>query len=205
MSAPSRAPRLAEGVPSIELADPLAEALGWLRPGERFRYTFEDAVKLSGHACPTVAGAFLMTIAALGALYPGEVPVRGQIEATVGGTPDDGSAGPISQVIGLVTGAAPATGFGGLMGRWRRKNLLHFDPSLAGRVRFRRADTRAAVEVSYDPSPVPPAPEMSLYLAAVVSGHATQHERARFGELWQARVAEILSSGRERVVRVAPA
>ncbi len=38
---------------TINLYDPLAELLG---AGDgRFTYTYDDAVKLSGHACPTVA------------------------------------------------------------------------------------------------------------------------------------------------------
>ena len=51
---------------------------------------YDDAVRLCGHSCPTVAGAWLMTAAALRALYP-EVPVRGAIEVTVGGARDDGA------------------------------------------------------------------------------------------------------------------
>jgi hypothetical protein len=55
--------------PAITLYDPLGELLG---AGEGvFTYTFDDAVKLSGHACPTVAGAFLLVKVALDRLYPG--------------------------------------------------------------------------------------------------------------------------------------
>ena len=39
--------------PSIRLYDPLGDLLG---AGDgHFTYTFDDAVKLAGHACPTVA------------------------------------------------------------------------------------------------------------------------------------------------------
>ncbi|MHB8425520.1 MAG: hypothetical protein ACYDB9_10305 [Gammaproteobacteria bacterium] len=41
---------------------------------------FFDAVRLTGHSCPTVARAFLMTRAALGALYADKLPVRGEIQ-----------------------------------------------------------------------------------------------------------------------------
>ncbi len=189
-------------VPILELRDPLAELLGALAPGETFRYAWADAVKLAGHSCPVVAGAYLMTRAALGALYPNETPERGQIEVTLGGAPDDAVLGPMSQVIAFVTGAAPQTGFGGLMGRHRRRDLLKFDPSLAGRIRFRRADTGATVELSYRPSGVPPAPEMSELMAATLGGRASAEQRARFGELWQNRVADILTGDPKRVLTI---
>ena len=153
----------------LALTDPLAELLGALPPGGTFRYTYEDAVKLAGHSCPTVAGAYLMTCAALDALYPDAVPVRGDVEVTVGGEREDGGSGPMSQVVTLLTGAAPETGFGGLMGHGRRKDLLTFDPCASrAALRFRRRDTGAAVEVSYDSHAVPRAPEMSQLLDQIL-------------------------------------
>jgi hypothetical protein len=187
--------------PVLELGDPLAEALGGLAHGATFRYTFADAVKLCGHSCPTVAGAWLMAARALAALYPGATPERGQIEVTVGGERDDGSSGPIALVLGLVTGAAPDTGFGGLMGKWRRKDLLHFEPGLAGRVRFRRVDTGVTVETAYDPGHVPPDPDLPGLLTATLTGQASPDDRRRLAELWQSRVAAILSDP-ARVVTV---
>lgn len=188
--------------PVLELADPLAEFLGALAPGDRFRYTYEDVVKLAGHSCPTVAGAYLMTAAALRTLYGSDTPVRGEIEVTMGGDPSDGSAGPMSQVIAFITGAAPETGFLGLMGRWRRASLLRFDPSLDGRVRFRRADTGHTIEVSYDPSAVPPSPDMARLLPPALNGEATAEQRKRFADLWQARVADILTGDAARVIEI---
>ena len=191
--------------PAVTMRDPLAELLGALEPGGTFRYTYEDAVKLSGHSCPTVAGAYLMTAVALRALYPDGVGVRGEVEVAMGGPPDDGGTGPMAQVIALLTGAAPQTGFGGLMGKFRRKDLLTFDPALRGRVRFRRVDTGAAVEVTYSPASVPPAPEMSPLMVAVLGGRATAEEQRRFGALWQARGRDILTGDPARVVQVARA
>mgnify|MGYP003492414693 FL=1 len=42
------------------MRDPLAELLG-AAEGGRLEYTYADAVKLTGHSCPTVAGAWLAT------------------------------------------------------------------------------------------------------------------------------------------------
>ncbi len=188
--------------PILEFTDPLAEFLGALPPGGTFRYRYDDAVKLSGHSCPTVAGAWLATAAAVRALWPDATPVRGAIEVTVGGAPDGASSGPMAQVIALLTGAATETGFLGLGDRFRRRGLLRFDPALGGRIRFRRTDDGSTVEVTYEPGKVPPSPELRALLARAVDGSATPDEARRFRELWLARVDEILGGDLERVVKL---
>ncbi len=189
-------------VPSLTLADPLAEILGVLKPGGVFRYTYEDAVKLCGHSCPTVARAYLMTCLALQALYGGETPIRGDLDVTLGGARDDGSTGPMAQVVSLLTGAAPESGFGGLMGRWRRKDLLRFDSALKGRMVFRRRDTGKAVEVSCELGTLPASPELPELMTAALTGEASMEERSRFGDLWQSRVEDLLTGDPSRYVRV---
>lgn len=196
--------RFSPRAPVLELTDPLAELLGALPPGGTFRYTYEDVVKLAGHSCPTVAGAYLMTCAALQALYPGATPERGALQVTVGGERDDGGSGPMAQVISLLTGAAAETGFGGLAGHGRRKDLLRFDPSLDGRIRYRRTDTGAAVKVSYDSRALPRSAQMRPLLEKTLSGQATAAERERFGELWQAVVEDLLTGDPARVLEVRP-
>src|SRR3990172_3628202 len=114
-------------VRSIRFKEPLAETLGaFQEEGTVLDYTFIDAVKMAGHACPTVAGAYLVCQKAMEALYPGETPVRGEITITVYGEPDEGVYGVMGQVFSFITGAAPATGFRGLGPRFRRKDLLKF-------------------------------------------------------------------------------
>lgn len=189
-------------VPTLTLREPLAEFLGALRPGGTIRYGYEDAVKLAGHSCPTVARAYLMTGVALRALYPGELPVRGELEVTIGGEAGDGHTGPASQVVGLLTGAARETGFGGLAGRFRRQGLLSFDPALKGAMRFRRTDTGAAVEVTFDRAGIPASPEFGPLMSAAVGGSATSEELRRFGELWQARVEAMLTTDPARITQV---
>ncbi|HSW24447.1 MAG TPA: hypothetical protein VLJ62_16920, partial [Burkholderiaceae bacterium] len=58
-------------VPPIVVRDSLAQMLGAAQGGI-IEYRYLDAVKLAGHSCPTVAGAWLMTRAALARLYPGQ-------------------------------------------------------------------------------------------------------------------------------------
>src|SRR3972149_11748398 len=89
-------------VKPIAFKEPLAEILGALKgAGGALEYTFVDAVKMAGHACPTVAGAYLSCQKALEKLYPGEIPVRGEISVTVYGEPDEGVYGVMAQVLGL--------------------------------------------------------------------------------------------------------
>lgn len=183
------------GAPSIAVRDELAEILGAVPPGETITYRYEDAVKLSGHSCPTIAGAYLGGVVALRRLFAGEAPIRGRVEVTVGGERDEGAAGPSSQVYSLLTGAASETGFAGLMGRERRRGLLSFDARLGeGVARFRRTDTREGVEVRYDPLPIAAPADLGRLFGLVLKDRASAAERARFGELWQARVDAILGA-----------
>lgn len=69
-----RYPEFFDAVPVITMRDPLAEFLGAMQDG-LMEYRYANVVALAGHSCPTVAAAFLMTRAALNALYPDEVPL----------------------------------------------------------------------------------------------------------------------------------
>ncbi len=183
--------------PNITLFDPLAEMLG-VGDGQ-LEYTFDDAVRLSGHACPTVAGAFLMALHALRALYPEETPRRGGIRVTLPGPVDQGVNGPISQVFTLITGAAADNGFHGLAGQEVRRGLLDVDAGQEGFL-FRRLDTGRQVQVRYDASAIPADPEMPPLMQRVLQGEADAAARARFRELWRGRVLAILEDGGENTV-----
>ncbi|MBF0153502.1 MAG: hypothetical protein HQL64_07165 [Magnetococcales bacterium] len=188
--------------PTITIHDPLAEFLG---AGKGyFTYTFEDAVKLAGHACPTVAGAFLMVVQALQLLYPHETPERGDVEIVIPGLPDQGVNGPISQVFTLVTGAAPETGFHGLGGRFSRKDLLRFDTSSSREgpwFRFRRLSNGKSVGLSYSPQAIPAVPGMAQDMEPVLSGRADAATLERFQTAWRQRVQMILADGGRRTIR----
>lgn len=177
--------------PAVTMRDPLAQFLGTARGGV-MEYRYADAVRLAGHSCPTVAGAWLMTIHGLRALYGDELPVRGEIEVFMADARDAGTTGVVATVAQLVTGAAPETGFHGIGGRFGRNDLLHFDQSMQGEFGLRRKDTGAAVQVVLDASVVPWSNEMRLLLPKAVSRQASPDELQRFGELWQERVRQIL-------------
>ena len=178
-------------IPAVTVRDPLAELLG-AAEGGLIEYRFADAVRLAGHSCPTVAGAWLMTVRALRALYGDETPVRGDLRVTLGETPDSGVAGVIASIAGLLTGAAGDGGFKGLGGRYGRRNLLRFGVAGVGGLAFTRLDTNVAVDCILRLEMVPADPRLGGLLGAILQGTADTGNTQLFGELWQDRVRRIL-------------
>jgi hypothetical protein len=179
--------------PTISLRDPLAQFLGAVDDGT-ITYSYADAVKLAGHSCPTVAGAYLMIRKGLACLYGAELPERGAVEVYLRDSRDEGVTGVIASVATLVTGAAPETGFGGIGsgGRFARRGLLRFDAPITGLMALRRRDTGESVELDLDAGIVPSDPVMGPLFSKVVAGQAGAAEQARFAGLWQDRVARML-------------
>ncbi|MFA7438996.1 FmdE family protein [Castellaniella sp.] len=177
--------------PRLTVHDGLAQLLGASDDGT-IEYGYEDAVRLAGHSCPTVAGAWLMTVRALQALYPDGTPQRGEIEVHFADEATSGVTGVIANVVCLITGATTDTGFKGLAGRHDRRHLLHFNADIPGEILFTRRDTGAAVAVSFSAQAVPGSPAAMPLLQKMLSGQATDDESLQFGELWQDRVRRIL-------------
>lgn len=184
-------PDFFDRVPALTLRDPLAELLGAAEAGI-VEYRYLDAVRLAGHSCPTVAGAWLMTQRALATLYPDSLPERGGMRIVLRETATVANTGVVGAVIGLITGAAGEGGFQGLGGQMGRRGLLTFGIDMAGDVRFSRIDTGARVELVYRPQVVAPDPALQGLMPKVLSGNAGPGERAEFGRLWQDRVRRIL-------------
>jgi len=183
-----------EEVEPIRLTDPLAHVLGAQEEGEPFVFNYTDAVKLAGHSCPAVSGAYRITARALKALYGDDTPVRGSIKVLVKGGPEDLAYGPQAQVISLITGASGPTGFKGLGGRWGRKNKLFFDPENPefNTFIFQREDTGKTVKVTYNPQAISGDPRMSELSQGVIQGTASAEDKELFIKLWQGNVRKIL-------------
>src|SRR3972149_11305743 len=154
-------------VEPVRIKDPLAIALGAMDKNESFVFTYTDAVKLAGHSCPAVSGAYKLTCLAIKSLYGNETPVRGQIRVSFKGGINYKVNGPISQVVTLITGAAGESGFKGLGGgRYNRHNLLSFDETQEASedavctVIFERMDTKKKIETSYCNYMLPANPQM---------------------------------------------
>lgn len=178
-------------IPPLTLHDGLAEVLGAAAAGV-IEYHYEDVVRLAGHSCPTVAGAWLLARHGLSTLYPEGMPERGGIRVELRAAQDAGTTGVVGAVLGLITGAAGEGGFKGLGPRFGRRDLLLFGAEIAAEVRFTRLDNGAAVSLEYHPEAVPPAAGMQTLMPRVVSGQADAGERSEFARLWQERVQRIL-------------
>ncbi|MEW5942634.1 MAG: hypothetical protein AB1710_02130 [Pseudomonadota bacterium] len=184
-------PAFFDDVAKITLHDPLAEFLGAAENGV-IEYAYLDAVKLAGHSCPTVAGAYLTTLKALGYLYAGGMPERGAVQVEFRDGAADGVTGVIANVVSLLTGATRETGFKGIGGRFDRRNLLFYDAEIAAELRFTRKDNGACVDASYNPSSVPLSPLARDLMQKMMAGVASGEEKREFGALWQDRVKRIL-------------
>ena len=184
-------PEFFDAAPRIAVRDPLARFLGAAADGV-IEYRYADVVKLAGHSCPTVAGAYLMTRAALKALYPDTLPVRGEIRVEMRDGRTSGTTGVIANVVSLLTGATQDTGFKGIGGRFDRRNLLHFDAGIDTQLRFTRADSGAGVGVSARLEGVPFDPRVALLMPKCLNGAASVEETMLFQQLWQARVRTLL-------------
>ena len=177
--------------PRITVHDALAELLG-AAEGGLIEYGYEDAVRLAGHSCPTVAGAWLMTRTALARLYPGQTPRRGEVMVAMREPQEAGVVGVIASVAGLVTGAAGNGGFNGLAGRYTRRKLLTFEVPMRGEMRFTRQDTGQSVEVSHHPEAAPRPPELRLQMQAALAPESNRAQRDAFAITWQGWVRAML-------------
>jgi hypothetical protein len=184
-----RTPAFFEEVPPIVLRDALSETLG-AATGGVMEYRYLDAVKLAGHSCPTVAGAWLMTRAALARLYPGQMPQRGELRVELREAQETGVSGVIAGVAGLITGAAGPGGFHGLGGKHVRRGLLEFGKAMRGQMRVTRLDTGRSVEVSHHPEVV--ARPLGPLLQSALGPGADDRARQAFATAWQAWVRTIL-------------
>lgn len=181
------------GAPAITLREPLASFLGVSRSGV-MTYRYADAVRLAGHSCPTVAGAYLMVRRGLAYLYGDELPERGGIEVYLREGREQGTTGVIAAVAPLLTGAAPKTGFGGIGAarRFARRGLLQFETPIDGLLALRRRDTGRGVALDLDTTSVPPDPAMGPLFLKATAGQTDEDEHTRFAALWQGHVARLL-------------
>ena len=176
----------------ITTFDPLSQLLGATADG-KISYSYFDMVKLAGHSCPTVAGAWIVCSLGLKKLYADELPVRGNIKVEMAGALDEGVVGVIAQCLCLITGAANEGGFKGLGGKFSRNNRLFFAVPMDGEVRLTRLDTGQSVSLTYDPSSIPFHPHMQPLMQKAAQGALTAEDKAFFAEEWQNRVRKILT------------
>ena len=193
-------PKFFEEIETIKLQDGLSDFLGAFEDGI-IEFSFLDVVKTAGHSCPTVLGAYLMTLEGLKALYKDEIPQRGEILVEFGQNENEGVAGVIASVITNITGATVNLGFKGLAGKYDRRNLMQFESSINTNVKFTRRDTKESVEVIYDSSSIGADANMSPLMQICLQGRGTKEQQIEFGRLWQMRVEDI-SKNIDQVIKV---
>lgn len=193
-------PTFFEKIETIKLQDDLSNFLGTFGGGY-VEFTYLDIVKSAGHSCPTVLGAYLMTLEGLKALYKNKLAKRGEILVEFAQNENVGVAGVIASVMSNITGATVNQGFKGLAGKFDRRHLMLFDAPISSNVKFTRKDCNESVEVSYDPSSIPADPRMSVLMQLCLQENATPEQHKEFGMLWQYRV-ETISKNIKDVITV---
>lgn len=187
-------PSFFEEIPALHLRDPLAELVGVLPPGELMEFRYADCVRLAGHSCLAVAGAWGIAARALPRLFQSGPPVRGEIEVIALGAPEELAFGPMAMVLGAIAGAEGEAGFGGMFGAHRRRGLLRFEPHRyqPNAFELRRTSGRASVKASFHPEKLTGAGPSPLTLPRLLAGEASPEEHAEFVARWQGLVKEAL-------------
>ncbi len=187
-----RYPQFFDWVEPLRLFDPLADFLGAVEDGE-MEITYLDLVKFAGHSCPTIAGVYLMARLGLDKLFE-DRPIRGEIEVHVKGGKAEGVNGVIGNTLAYICGVSDEAGFKGIGGKFDRSNKLFYNAPIQGEVALKRTDTGTKVELSYDPSIIPPDPKMKELMQKLMMEQGSPEDKKEFGQLWQKRVEKILIS-----------
>jgi formylmethanofuran dehydrogenase subunit E len=193
-------PEFFDSIEKIKLQDDLSNFLGTFQYG-LVEFSYPDVVKAAGHSCPTVAGAYIMTLVGLKELYKEKLPKRGEIYVCFKENYSEGVTGVIANVITQITGATELGGFKGLNGNFQRFGLMKFNDNISSSVKFKRLDNGESVELLYDPGIIKPDPNISTLMQKMMQGAATEEEKTAFGKLWQQRVENIFDNI-DKVVKI---
>lgn len=175
----------------IKLYDPLSDFLGAFKEG-KLEISYLDCVKLAGHSCPTVAGAYLMAMKGTEVLYGDDLPQRGSIKIEMKEDKSTGVTGVTANILSFILGVGGKGGFKGIQGKLSRNDLLFFSSSIDAEVRLTRLDTMQSVNLSYDPSLVKADEKMMPLMGKMLKDLASEEEKKLFQTLWHGRVEEIL-------------
>ena len=180
-----------DDIEKITLKDDLAKFLGVNEDGI-IEFGYPDIVKTAGHSCGTVAGAYLIALKGLKALYADELPRRGEIKIEIKKSPTEDNAGVIGCVLSNITGATTDYGFGGIpTGKYNRRNLLSYNAQINTDVRFTRLDTNKQVNINYIPSKV--VNPMAILMSAI-KPDAKEEDKESFPVRFQAMVKTIFDN-----------
>ncbi len=159
--------------------------------------SYLDIVKMAGHSCAVVSGAYLMALKGLKALYGNDLPKRGEIKVELKGTLED-NTGVTAQVLSNITGATTDTGFLGVKGKFNRRGLLSFGNNIPSTVKFTRLDTNEAVFVNYMPGKIVNPKEI---LQSAIAENASEEDKKTFPERWQ-QMVKLIFDNADTVIEV---
>lgn len=156
-----------DSIETIKLQDDLSNFLGTFENGI-VEFSYLDVVKMAGHSCPTVAGAYIMILVGLKELYCNELPKRGEIFVSFKEDSSDGIVGVIANIMTQITGATEVMGFKGVNGQFKRFNLMKFNDNISSSVKFKRIDNGKTVELIYDSSFIKADPIVSTLMKKIL-------------------------------------
>ena len=191
-------PEFFDKIDPIIVRDELASFLGVNDDG-LIDISYVDIVKIAGHSCATVAGAYLMTLYGLRALYKDEIPNRGDIKVELQKNPKDDNTGVVGWVISNITGATTDYGFGGIpTGEFNRRYLLFYGASIDYDVVFTRLDTNKKVGVNYTPRKI--VNPMAI-LKSAIAKDAKEEDIKSFPKRFQTMVQTVFENS-DKVIEV---
>jgi len=177
--------------PVIQVIDPMATLVGSVPEDKNvLDIHLTDVALYTGHVCPGVASGCMLTRLALKALYPDQIPRRGQVRVAAMAPSE------LLDVASYITGARAFYGRGRI-----NAHDLAIDPSLdpkqPGRfvMVFQRKDTGKAVKVVFYKSKVIPASRqkaVNSYFHKAFQGKATDKEKEDMHKEIQSLVKKVL-------------
>ncbi len=154
-----------DDIEKIIVEDELLKFLGVNTTGI-IDFSYIDTVKSAGHSCAVVAGAYLIALKGLKALYGEALPQRGKIKVEIRNAVTQENAGVVGCVLSNITGATTDYGFGGIpTGKFGRRELLFYNCDIKEDVRLTDLETHKSVGVNYSPQKV--VNPMSILLSAI--------------------------------------
>jgi len=185
-------------IEKIVVEDELLHFLGVNTTGV-IEFSYVDIVKSAGHSCGTVAGAYLIALEGLKALYPDSLPQRGEIKVEMKKAPTQENTGVVGCVLSTITGATTDYGFGGIpTGKFNRRELLFYESDIQTDVRLTRLDTGQSVGVDYRPKKIVNPMEI---LMSAIKPDAKPEDIESFPVRFQAMV-ETLFANKEKVIEI---
>jgi hypothetical protein len=185
-------------IESIVLRDELSKFLGVNNTG-MIEITYLDIVKMAGHSCATVAGAYLMALKGLRTLYIEEIPQRGEIKVEIKNSPTENNAGVVGSILSNITGATTDYGFGGIPGgTFNRRGLLFYNVPIDTEVRLTRLDTKKQIGMNYRPGKVV---NPGQILMSAIGPDATPEDKRTFPTRFQEMVKTVFEN-RDTVIDV---